>query len=206
MPRPRSLTSDQIAAAALAVVDREGLAALTMRAVAAELGMGTMSLYRYVSGREQLEGLVVDHVLAGVDLVPPPRTAWREQIATLLLRVRDAIRAHPEVVPLTLAHRHAAVASLRWGEAMLGVLTAAGFSGRTRVVALRALLSYLIGALRLEHLGPLAGPGTDVMAALPADAFPLLAATARTARAVPPDVEFRAGLDALLTGLHPATS
>jgi hypothetical protein len=49
MPRPRSLSHDRIAAAALAVIDRRGLAALSMRTVAAELGMGTMSLYRYVT-------------------------------------------------------------------------------------------------------------------------------------------------------------
>jgi AcrR family transcriptional regulator len=194
-----------MAAAALAVVDRDGLAGLTMRDVAGELGMGTMSLYRYVSGRERLEGLIVDHVLSGVDLAPPPRASWQRRIAVLMTRVRDAMEAHPEVVPLMLTNRHAAAGSLRWGEVMLGILTEAGFSGRRRVVALRALLSYLTGALQLEHLGPLSGAGTDAMAALPEDDFPLLAATARTARTVSADREFRDGLDALLAGLHATT-
>jgi len=67
MPRPRSLTQAAIAAAALAVIDRDGVAGLSMRAVAAELGTGTMSLYRYVADRDELERWVVDLVLAEVD-------------------------------------------------------------------------------------------------------------------------------------------
>src|SRR6266542_4940063 len=59
MPRPRSLTLPQIAAAALAVLERDGLAALSMRTVAVELDVGTMSLYRYVDSKEQVEELVV---------------------------------------------------------------------------------------------------------------------------------------------------
>src|SRR5687768_14118372 len=101
MPRPRSLTPTDIAVAALAVVDRDRLAGLTMRAVAAELGMGTMSLYRYVADRDQLESLILDLVLAEVDFTPPPGP-WRGQIAALAERVRDAISAHPEVAPLTM--------------------------------------------------------------------------------------------------------
>ena len=78
MPRPRSLTPDQLASAALAVLDREGLAGLSMRAVAKELGMSTMALYRYVDDREELEGLVVERVLSAVDTTPPePGTPGR---------------------------------------------------------------------------------------------------------------------------------
>ena len=71
MPRPRSLTPDQIAAAALAVIDRDGLDALSMRTVARQLGIGAMSLYRYVTDRDQLEDLVVDLVLGAVDISLP---------------------------------------------------------------------------------------------------------------------------------------
>jgi AcrR family transcriptional regulator len=202
MPRPRSLTPDRIAAAALAVIDRDGLAALSMRAVAAELGMGTMSLYRYVTDREQLEGLVVDLVLSDVDTTPPGRAGWTRQVTVLLDRVRHAVAAHPEVVPLTLTHRHTARSVLRWAEAVLGVLTKAGFTGAQRVIALRALLSYLTGAIQLEHLGPLSGAGTAAMADLPRDRYPLLAATATAARRIPNDEEFHRGLMIMLHGLR----
>ncbi|GAB3958009.1 TetR/AcrR family transcriptional regulator C-terminal domain-containing protein [Actinoallomurus acanthiterrae] len=203
MPRPRSLTETQIAAAALTVIDRDGLAALTMRAVAKELGMGTMSLYRYVDDRDQLEGLVVDLVLGAVDTTPPAGSSWRERVATMVERVRDAVGAHPNVVPLTLTHRQGSPSSLRWGETVLGILTEAGIVGERRVVALRSLVGYLVGAVQLEHLGPLSGDGTRTLATLPGADFPLLAETARQAGRVTVDEEFRRGLAVLLNGLAP---
>ncbi|WP_433268047.1 TetR/AcrR family transcriptional regulator [Actinosynnema sp. CS-041913] len=196
MPRPKSLTPGDLAAAALAVIDREGLPGLSMRTVAKELGMGTMSLYRYVSERTELEALVVDLVLSTVD-TEPPEAVWQDQVTTLVERVRDAVAAHPNVVPLTMTHRHRSPALLRWSEAVLEVLTANGFTGGRRVVALRSLLSYLIGAMQLEHLGPLSGPGTAAMAGK--KEFPLLAETATTARGV--DDGFRRGLAVVLRGL-----
>ncbi|KYG08617.1 transcriptional regulator [Sorangium cellulosum] len=202
MPRPRSLTQPGIAAAALAVIDREGLAALSMRAVAGELGMSTMALYRYVSDREQLERLVVDLVLGAVDVEVPARAAWTQRVTLLVARMRDTVRAHPSVVPLTLSHRHSSEGVRRFGEALLGVLTEAGFAGAQRVIAFRSLISYVIGALQAEHLGPLAGDGTAQLAALSEEDYPFLSATARDARRVPPEQEFFGGLAIVLRGLH----
>jgi AcrR family transcriptional regulator len=201
MPRPRSLSTNRIAAAALAVIDRDGLGALSMRGVAAELGMGTMSLYRYVTDREQLEELVVDLVLSTVDTTAPERAPWPRQVAILVERVRNAVAEHPDVVPLTMTHRHTSRSLLRWSESVLAVLTEAGFTGMHRVIVLRTLLSYLIGAIQLEHLGALSGPGTAAMAKLPPEEFPLLAQTARHGQPIPPDEEFRRGLTILLRGL-----
>lgn len=200
MPRPKSLTTAALAAATLAVLDRDGLAALSMRAVAAELGMGTMSLYRYVSDRDELEALAVEHVVSAVDTVPP-KALWDKQIAVLVERVRTAVAAHPNAVPLTMAHRHRCPSLLRWAESVLGVLTRAGFTGEQRVIALRALLSYLIGAIETEHRSPLSGLGTDAMAGME-EAYPLLAETAATARTITRDIEFRRGLDVVLSGLR----
>jgi AcrR family transcriptional regulator len=201
VPRPRSLTRAAIATAALTVLDRDGLDALSMRAVAIRLGVGTMSLYRYVADRDELEVLLVDNVLDDVDLTVPTRAAWQRQVTVLLDRMRTAVRRHPAVVPLVVAHRHAAPASLRWVEAMLTVLAGAGFTGKPRVVAQRTLVGFLLGALQNEQYGPLTGPGTTVMAELPADAFPLLTATAVAARRMSADEEFRRGLDIVLRGL-----
>ncbi|MFC4908433.1 TetR/AcrR family transcriptional regulator C-terminal domain-containing protein [Actinomadura gamaensis] len=202
MPRPRSLTQPQLAAAALAVIDRDGLAALSMRAVAKELGMSTMALYRYVDGREELEGLVVERVLSGVDTAPPPDGPWRERLAALVERIRLAVAAHPEAIPLTPAHRHRSPALLRWSETVLGVLADAGFGGDARIIALRGVTAYIIGAIQLEHLGPLSGPGTDVIAALPDDEFPRMAAAGRRAREISSHEEFRRGLDLILDGIE----
>ncbi|WP_306932378.1 TetR/AcrR family transcriptional regulator [Streptomyces luteogriseus] len=202
MPRPRSLSHAQLASAALAVIDRDGLAGLSMRSVAKELGMSTMALYRYVDDREELERLVVDLVLDTVDTeAPDPSGHWHDRIEVLVRRLRDAMAAHPEIVPLTVAHRHRSMAGLRWSESVLGVLTEAGFDGTQRVVALRSLLGYVIGAIQLEHLGPLSGEGTVAIAELPPDAFPYMTETARDARRVSADREFLGGLALLLRGL-----
>lgn len=201
MPRPRSLTPARIATAALAVIDRSGLDALSMRAVATELGMGTMSLYRYVDDRGEVEALVVDLVLQGGDGAPPPGSA-HHRLSALADRVRVAVSGHPGVVPLLLTHRHRAPSSVRWGESVLTVLTEAGFTGTRRVVAFRAFLSYVFGALQVERLGPLEGAGTAALAALPADEFPILTRTARDAGSVGSEQEFRQGLDIVLRGLE----
>lgn len=160
-----------------------------------------MALYRYLDDREQLETWVVEHVLGVVDLTLPAGASWTTQVVLLLDRVRAAVSTHPAAMPLLLARRHTSAASLRWIEAMLGVLTDAGFTGTGRVVAQRSLVSYLIGALQVEYLGSLSGTGTATMATLPAGEFPHVAETARDALSVTSDEEFRLGLAALLRGL-----
>jgi hypothetical protein len=75
-----------------------------------------------------------------------------------------------------------------------------------RVIALRCLVAYITGALQAEYLGPLGGPGTDALAALSPEIYPLLAETARSASGVPPDQEFGLGLQILLRGLRASLS
>lgn len=123
MPRPRSLTTADLATAALAVLDREGLPALTMRAVAKELGMATMALYRYVRDRDELEVLVADQVFAAIDTALPEGSDWRERATALMTNIRDGFSAHPAAVPIVLRRRQSSVESLRVMEAMLAVLT-----------------------------------------------------------------------------------
>ncbi|WP_020521833.1 TetR/AcrR family transcriptional regulator [Catelliglobosispora koreensis] len=200
MPRPRSLTPEAIAAAALAVIDRDGLSALSMRTVATELGLTTMAVYRYVKDREQLERLVVDLVLGDLDVTPPARAKWQKQLTVLLDRARHAVSAHPGITPLTLAHRQSSDGVRRLGEAILSVLAHAGFSGHKRVIAFRALLSYLIGSLLTQHLGSLSGPGTASLEAQ--QLYPMLAETASMARSVSADLEFHGGLELILSGLE----
>jgi AcrR family transcriptional regulator len=200
VPRPRSLTSDRIADAALAVVDRAGLHGLSMRAVAAELGTGTMSLYRYVEGRQHLEDLIVEHTLGAIDVTVPAGIAWADRVRLLCERARTTVGARPDLVALVLMRRHAVPASRRWGEAVLAALADGGLAGEERAIALRTLMAYVLGAVQVEHFGPLAGPGTLALADDPAT-YPLLAEAATSARPVPPAEEFARGLDTLLRGL-----
>ncbi|MEV1241637.1 TetR/AcrR family transcriptional regulator [Nonomuraea sp. NPDC050022] len=200
MPRPRSLTPDQLATAALAVIDRDGLAGLSMRAVAQEIGMSTMGLYRYVDDRGELEQLVIDRVLDTVDTVPPDKDRpWYERIEIMVERLRGVVSSHPWLVPLIITHRHRSVAILRWSEPLAAILAEAGLDGGERVIALRSLLAYVVGAIQLEQLGPLAGAGTQVIA--DRAELPYLSETARHAHDVTTDEEFRGGLALLLRGI-----
>lgn len=201
MPRPRTLTDLSIATAALAVIDRDGLASLSMRTVAGELGIGTMSLYRYIEDREALEKLVVDLVLGAVDPKLPAQMPWRKRIMLLAARIRSAVGAHPAIVPLFMAHRHSSRSVMRCAEVFLMALTDGGFKGKQRVVALRTLVSYINGALQAQYRGPLTGKGTTVLANLSDIEYPLLAETARHAHHVTPDEEFQRGLEIVLHGL-----
>ena len=99
--RPR-LTRDDIAAAAIGIADSEGIAALSMRRLAAELDVGTMSLYHYVRTKDELLSLVIDAMLNEV-LIPPTTPMpkdWREAITLVARRSRDALLRHGWVLDI----------------------------------------------------------------------------------------------------------
>jgi DNA-binding transcriptional regulator YhcF (GntR family) len=100
----RALTTERIVAAGIAVADAEGLDAVSMRRLAAELGVGPMSLYRHLTGREELEHLLVRAVFRAHSLPEPGPPGWRAKLE-LVSRVQwRAFRGHPwlpELVSLT---------------------------------------------------------------------------------------------------------
>jgi AcrR family transcriptional regulator len=201
MPRPRSLSHAAIGAAVLAVVDRDGLEALSMRTVAAELGMGPMSLYRYVTGRKEMEVLAVDLIFAAVDPQVDRSASWQQQVTELAWRARAAILAHPAATPLLLAHYPSSASVLRWGEVMLGAFARAGFSTRQRIIGFRSVIAFILGASLNESSMSLTGVATIALAALPPAEYPFMVDAAQYAAAVTPDQEFGQGLAFLLEGL-----
>jgi AcrR family transcriptional regulator len=88
------LSYERIAQAALEIADSEGLDALTMRKVAARLGAGAMSLYRYVDSRDDLIDLMADQVYAEV-IPPPPAGDWRADLAGVARANRQVALRHP---------------------------------------------------------------------------------------------------------------
>ncbi|MGW2344113.1 TetR/AcrR family transcriptional regulator [Streptomyces sp. NPDC001661] len=92
-PKPAHSRSD-IAATAVRVADTEGIDAVSMRKVAAELGMGTMSLYNYVPRKEDLYELMVDAVSAEYEF-PEPSGDWRADILGLARQARALMHRHP---------------------------------------------------------------------------------------------------------------
>ncbi|MBB3661248.1 MULTISPECIES: TetR/AcrR family transcriptional regulator [Prauserella salsuginis group] len=93
----RGLSHERIVAAAIEIADTEGLAAVTMQAVAKSLGFTTMSLYRYVSGKDELLRLMQDAALAVPEQVTLPGD-WREALRAWAGLVRDGFRGHPWVL------------------------------------------------------------------------------------------------------------
>lgn len=93
-PRPAYSRGD-IADAAVRIADADGLDALTMRRVAAELGCGTMSLYNYVPRKEDLHELMVDAVIGGYDTSQPPSGDWRADLRAMAYQARGLMHQHP---------------------------------------------------------------------------------------------------------------
>ncbi|MCE1178198.1 MAG: TetR/AcrR family transcriptional regulator [Micrococcales bacterium] len=96
--RPASHSRDEITAAAIALADRDGLAAVTMRAVAAELGAGAASLYRHIGNRDDLLDLMVDATSADIDPTTPPGRAGLITLGERLLTVMQRHTWLPELV------------------------------------------------------------------------------------------------------------
>jgi AcrR family transcriptional regulator len=94
------LSRSAIAQTALEIVDRDGLEALSLRNVAATLGVGTMTLYRYVPDRDAIVGDVVALLLSEVDTTEKPGETWDETIRRVTGSVRTMALAHPRAFEL----------------------------------------------------------------------------------------------------------
>ncbi len=208
MPAPAKFTRQQLQAAALEIVDREGLPALTMRALAAALGTGAMTIYNYFRNRDELDGLLVEAVMAEVEIPMTSAEDWREDVRNVLAPVWRAIRAHPHVIPLILTRRTNHKITLEIGERLLGALAPTGRSASALLAAFRTLNAFVMG-LAQQQLAE----GPDTRGAAPRDPhvlraqsllndqFPRLREVAAAAAQTNSDREFHVGLDIILTGL-----
>lgn len=154
----RGLNREMIVREALKFVDRDGVQGLTMRALAHDLGVGAMALYRYVSGREDLLEAVVALLLEGVrqDLDDELAGTWQGYLQSLAHAVRRIAVDHAAAFPL-VATRHPAapwlrppLRSLDLVEDFLTTLGGHGFTDQQIVNSYRAFSSFLLGQLLLE--------------------------------------------------------
>jgi AcrR family transcriptional regulator len=128
-PRPRELSREQIVLAAVAVADERGAHALTMAAVARRLGpYSPMALYRYVSSKDGLVDLMLDHVIAEVELPPKPGRAWRSDIEAIASRTWEMVMRHGWYAQLVYSRPPLGPNMMRRTEAMLQILTRRGAS------------------------------------------------------------------------------
>jgi AcrR family transcriptional regulator len=204
--RPPKFTRNQLQDAALEIVVTDGLAALSMRSLAKRLGTGPMTLYNHVADRADLDVLVVDAVMATVDLPPASEDPWNdaEAIATAIWR---AARAHPDAIPLILTRRSRSDAVLDASEALLAALARGGLDGQGLLNGFRAVTAFVSGFAQAELASPVAGADDQSAAAIQrvldrgSARYPHLTRIAGIAATSEPDGEFTAGLRALLSGL-----
>jgi AcrR family transcriptional regulator len=207
----RTLTRDRVVAEALAVISTDGAQALSMRALAARLGVVPGALYRHVRNKEQLYDLVLDAVLAEVDCRADPTRPWTAQVATLAHRLRAALEHHPGVAALLKVRDPVSPASLALAEAFLAPLLTAGLSGPEAALAFRLIYDYTLGFALADPSSPAEQRLRDTatrqqleafLRGLPADRFPALAAHGPHAWDGDRDKRFAAGLGILLRGLQ----
>jgi AcrR family transcriptional regulator len=206
----RLLTRERVVAEALAIISADGAQALSMRAIAARLGVVPGALYRHVRNKEQLYDLVLDAVLAEVDCQADPGAPWAAQVAALAHRLRAALESHPGIAGLLKARDPVSPAALTMAEAFLAALLAAGLPGREAALAFRLVYDYTVGFALGDATSPAEQRLRDAetrqelhafLRSLPASRFPALTAYGSYAWANDGDQRFSSGLDTLLRGL-----
>jgi AcrR family transcriptional regulator len=190
-------TTDEIAHAALRLVDESGVGALSMRALANALGTGPMTLYNYVADKEGLEELVVSAIVAEV-LLPDPTDDWQHDAYAIASAMWSGVRAHPAAIPLVLTRRMSAATGFAAADALIAALTRAGLDDRDRLSAFHALLGFVTGAAQADLAGPLVAARIGSVAG---SDFPNVEALSEVAKRTTVEEDFDRGLRMLLDGI-----
>jgi AcrR family transcriptional regulator len=198
-------TTDEIAAAALGIVDEAGLGALSMRSLAAALGTGPMTLYNYVRDKEGLEELVVSAVVAEVQ-VPGAGGDWQQDVYAIAEAMWRGIRAHPAAIPLVLTRRTSSATGFAAVDALIAGLGRAGLDDRDRLAAFHAVLGLVVGAAQAELAGPLtrgrdAADAAARIGSVAGSTFSHVDALSRVAMQTSVEEDFERGLKMLLDGI-----
>ncbi len=205
MPRPRQslLSRERIVDQALAIVDAHGLDALSIRGLAAELGVAGPSLYNHFATKDAILDAVVDAVVAEVDLTmfdrPGPARHWRAALTAWARSYRRALLAHPNVVPALASGPGRRPAALAMADAVYGGLVDAGWSP-SRATRVAAALRYLVTGSALASFARGFVPDPRLYG----ERYPHLGQAHRLAehQQAVDDGAFELGLQALLSGLE----
>jgi AcrR family transcriptional regulator len=212
------LTRERIIAAAVELIERDGVGALSMRRIASELGSEVMTLYDHVPSKAALLDGVAEQVLSGIDYTTEPGTGWEEQIRGQARAFWRKARAYPRCTMVVVSRPVDSAATLQPIEHALVTLRGAGFGGEDAIRAVRTFVAYVAGALMrevgvtpgLEPQRPL-GQDPAVLAAdrpfLDPAEFPQVMSLSTELLNRDFDADFEFGLDLLvraLTDLRPA--
>lgn len=197
------LSADAILAAALRLVDAEGLDALTMRRLAVHLGVATMSLYGHVPNKEDLLTGVVN--LATQEMVLPGEGVppW-EALREITREFRRVALTHPNLVPLIVRQPPTGAAGLLTLEAALDALRRAGLEPTLAVRAYRLMASFAIGFVSLEcggYFRPVDVAAGEEVAPVDVTALPRIVEMGADLAEWDADEEFESDMDLLIAVL-----
>jgi AcrR family transcriptional regulator len=201
--RPPRLTRAALVAAALRIADAEGLDALSMRRLGAELGVDATAAYRHLPNKKDLLSGIVEAVLADADVDTDPSDPWQEQFRTVARAYRRAMLAHsPAVARLVATTPMNTLASLRIVEHGTAILAAAGIPWTETALAIQAVDQITSGAVQLEAFWRehVAAGGQVYLypPLLPHPELPALSAVAAAGAFCGPEAVFEFGLDAIV--------
>jgi TetR/AcrR family transcriptional regulator, tetracycline repressor protein len=200
--RREVLSRDRVLRAALDIVDREGLDAISMRRVGVALGVEAMSLYNHVANKAEILDGIFELVLA--ELPPASRSgSWTAALRGRARALRSALGAHPNALPLFATRPAVTPASIAHVETVLDVLRTAGFAADDALSALQVLVAYVVGHTVSTHAPRKPGePSAPDYDRLNEKAFPRVREAARLLHSHDVEKEFELGLDAMVSGLE----
>jgi AcrR family transcriptional regulator len=201
--RPAERSREEVTAAAVELADLEGLAAVSMRAVAGRLGTGAASLYRYVAGRDDLLDLMIDEVAAGYEL-PSPTGPWLPGLVEVGRQARVLMLRHPWSPELVLTRPALGPRGVDLLEHVLALLADHPAAPARKLEAF-AVMNATTAAFALNKLGAAGRSRPDAYLAhvVAAGGHPHLSATLAgvAPAAVNPGDRFESVLADVLTGL-----
>jgi AcrR family transcriptional regulator len=217
--RRSGLSRAEVLTAALALIDADGVEALSMRRLGKALGRDPMRLYRHASSKDALLDGVVDLVLSELPLPAVPEGgSWEEALRRTAHAFRVLALAHQHVVPLLVTRPLATplvmrpLGTLRPLEALLDLLVGSGFDGRGALHAYRLYLGFLYGHVLNELQERVQDPeeSDDLLRLgfyrLPVREFPRLRALSGELAGYDGEQELDEGLDIILAGLRQRTT
>jgi AcrR family transcriptional regulator len=192
----------EIAAAAVAIADREGLAALSVKRVASKVGLPASKLGTYLTTKDDLFDLIFDAFYAGIEGSERGDETWREDLRQLATATKAAIDLHPWVLELMGARPPYGPNGLRYSERALAALDGLDLPAAELTSAVNTVLAYVCGSVRRS--GSQSGDAATaryLLAAVESDRYPRLAQVFRDSGELTADESFRAGLECVLDGL-----
>jgi AcrR family transcriptional regulator len=206
----RGLTLEAIVAAGIEVAASDGVGALSMARIAKQLGVGTMSLYRYVAAKDELLTLMVDTAL-GPPPLPEPG-GWRIGLTAWCDGLRDAYRRHPWVLRVPISAPPLGPNNVAWLDRALDALAETRLSEQDKLSCVLVLSGFvrndatLTADFAAAADGELVMPGYGTLLAeiTSADEFPSLhraIASGALDDEDDPDLEYRFGLARILDGI-----